>query len=190
MKLIRKLGSRLSKNGYKQSYGIFWCDFCKQEVEKTLSHGYRDKSCGCRKGCIKHGETDTRLYKIWKSMKYRCSNSNTSYYKYYGGRGITICPEWTNDYITFRDWAMSNGYKEGLEIDRRNTDDNYEPNNCRWVTHKENMRNTRQTKLTLEIANEIRTLWSAGNHAQKELALLFSIDESHINNIIKNRKWV
>src|SRR3990167_10224442 len=85
----------------------------------------------------KHGLSGSRLYKKRALIKQRILNPKRDNYKYYGGRGITIYPEWL-DFIPFRDWALNNGYKEGLEIDRINPDGNYEPNNCHFVTTKEN----------------------------------------------------
>ena len=74
----------------------------------------------------------------------RCSDPKTRYFKYYGGRGITVCQEWVESRMAFIDWALSQGWSEGLEIDRfPNKDGNYEPGNCRFVTHTENVRNQR-----------------------------------------------
>jgi hypothetical protein len=105
------------------------------------------KSCGCKKSelCrvvnIKHGMADkTRLYGVWKSMRQRCQNPKAEKYPYYGGRGINVCKEW-DDFSEFQKWALKNGYAEGLSIDRINQDGNYEPNNCRWVTQKEQLKN-------------------------------------------------
>ena len=65
-------------------------------------------------------------------------------YKDYGGRGITVCDEWSDSYLVFKEWAVKSGYKEGLEIDRKNNNKGYHPDNCRWVTHLKNMQNTRR----------------------------------------------
>ena len=100
-----------------------------------------------------------------------------------------MCPEWTNDYTIFRDWSLNNGYQEGLEIDRENTNDNYEPSNCRWVTRKENTRKTRGIKLTLVMTNEIRELYATGNYTQQELADKYTISRRTINFIINNKQW-
>lgn len=78
-------------------------------------------------------------------MRSRCKIGNTSYVKdCYVNRGVTVCQEWATSYEAFRDWALANGYAETLEIDRERNDQGYSPGNCRWVTHKQNMRNTRR----------------------------------------------
>lgn len=88
-----------------------------------------------------HGLSRTRLYKIWSDMKKRCYNSKCKGYRIYGAVGIRVCDEWRNDFTAFRDWAMSSGYSDSLEIDRRNPRGNYEPHNCRWATSQEQARN-------------------------------------------------
>ena len=135
----------------------------------------------------KHGEIHTRLYHIWGNIKQRLFNSKVKEYKYYGGRGITICPEWL-EFIPFRDWSISNGYKENFVIDRINNDGNYEPNNCRWLTVEENNRNKTNT-ITMEIANEIRYLYKTENFTQQELAIKYNVCVATINNIINNKIW-
>lgn len=87
----------------------------------------------------------TRLLSIWTSMKTRCNNPNSDNYDRYGGRGIFVCDEWKS-FEPFKEWALKNGYKDGLQIDRRDTDGNYEPGNCRWVTPKENSNNKSNNK--------------------------------------------
>ncbi len=94
-----------------------------------------------------HGlsKNQPRLFGMWMSMKSRCENPNRDKYKDYGGRGIVVCKEW-HDAAVFATWAFSNGYKEGLQIDRIDNDKGYYPENCRWVTPKKNSRNRRNTK--------------------------------------------
>ena len=74
-------------------------------------------------------------------MKKRCYSKSYEHYNQYGGRGIEVCGEWKNNFAAFSEWAFANGYLEGLEIDRINNDSNYEPNNCRWATRTEQIRN-------------------------------------------------
>lgn len=88
----------------------------------------------------KHYLKHTKIYSIWNEMRNRCSNPNDRNYPRYGGKGVSVCPEWS-DFRVFYPWAMSNGYKEGLTIDRINPLGNYEPSNCRWITLAEQQRN-------------------------------------------------
>lgn len=108
----------------------------------------------------KHGKSNTRLHRIWQNMKNRCRNPRNPDYKYYGGRGITVCEEW-NDFICFEKWATKNGYSKDLTLDRVDVNSGYCPNNCRWVTRKVQSNNKRNLHL-IEYKGEVRTLtqWS------------------------------
>lgn len=197
MKLIKKLSAKKIDNRW-ESYGLFVCPFCLKEVTKQLNHGKKQQSCGCMRNKLisinsyKHGGTNTKLYNVYNSMKQRCIDFNHKFYKHYGGRGIKICDEWLdkeNGYISFRDWAIQNGYDEGLQIDRINNNGNYESNNCRWVTSRENQRNKRSNKLSHKIADEIRNLYNIGNYKQKDLAKKYNVSDSVISEIISNKLW-
>ena len=97
--------------------------------------------CGKNNPAYKHGKTNTRLYQIWRGIKKRCYVPTHKYYKHYGGRGIIVCDEWKNNFMNFYDWAVRNNYNEKLTIDRIDVNGNYEPNNCRWITQSEQLKN-------------------------------------------------
>lgn len=99
------------------------------------------------KNHLTHGKRKTRLYRIWANIKTRCTNQNDPHFDRYGGRGISICDEWTDDFQAFYVWAISHGYTDELTIDRIDNNGNYEPNNCRWVTVSEQNRNKRNVRL-------------------------------------------
>ena len=109
----------------------------------------------------KDGRKNSRIYRIYYDMKSRCYNSNVPHYKNYGGRGIVICDEWLKDFEEFHNWAMSHGYRDNLTIDRIDVNGNYEPNNCRWVSIKEQANNTRANHLvTIDGITKNLTQWS------------------------------
>lgn len=125
------------------------------------------KSCGClrremvSKTQSKHRKTETKLFKIWCGMKQRCYSKNVDAYKDYGGRGISICDDWKDDFQAFYDWAMANGYSEGTSIDRIDNDNGYSPNNCRWTTRKVQQNNTRKNRyITYNGETHTLTEWS------------------------------
>lgn len=102
-----------------------------------------------------------RLYRIWGHIKSRCLNPNVPAWPDYGGRGISICAAWVNDFTAFEAWALANGYSDELSIDRVDNNGNYTPENCRWATMKENSRNRRSNRL-LTAFNETKSIqeWS------------------------------
>lgn len=101
----------------------------------------------------KHGDAGHgkihKLYATFSRMKGKCYNPTHDHYKWYGARGIKICDEWLNSYVAFRDWALSNGYIEGLTLNRKENNGNYTPDNCNWVTMKEQSRNRRSNKFVV-----------------------------------------
>jgi hypothetical protein len=140
-----------------QCHSTRWLCRCECGTVKTYTSDQlrkgRVKSCGCLRSenlsmaRRKHDESKTRLYKKWTGIITRCYNPKCKSYKNYGGRGITMCEEWRNSYEAFRDWALAHGFREGLQIDRIDTNGNYCPSNCRWITSKQNQRNRTNNRL-------------------------------------------
>lgn len=127
----------------------------------NLTRGFTT-SCGCTRmektasKLATHRETKTRLYQIWYNMKTRCNNPNSRQYVYYGGRGISVCEVWEK-YENFRKWAMDSGYSDELTIERLDVNGDYEPNNCEWVTRKQQANNKRANRY-IEFGGERRTV--------------------------------
>lgn len=144
------------------------------------------KSCGCQKtkamlAAVKaittHGLTNHQLYHIWSGIKDRCSDLKN---KNYGSRGITVCEEWATDFLAFYNWAIANGWNETLEIDRKDVNGNYSPNNCRFVTPKINSRNKRNNHF-LTYNNETKCV--------KEWSEIFGIGDQVILYRLKKLQW-
>jgi hypothetical protein len=145
-------------------YAITACDCGHPPKRVTVSSLLlgTSRSCGCyakdvntTHGCCpKKGASP--LYNVWHGIKHRCTNPKNSNYRWYGGRGITICPEWLNVANFIRD--MEPTYRPGLELDRIDNDKGYSPDNCRWVTHRTNCKNT-PTALLIEYNGEAKSLY-------------------------------
>jgi hypothetical protein len=143
--LVMKLSLKKDTGG--RSYWDCLCD-CGNSI---TVEGYSVKigkvkhcrECGIREMIQKnttHGLTNSKLYYAWTNMKTRCGNENYDMFKNYGGKGICVCSEWA-DFLNFKNWALSNGYKDGLTLDRKDNGKGYNPDNCRWSTMKEQQNN-------------------------------------------------
>ena len=152
--LIEDLGMMFptKDSNYTARFGIYKCGLCGNEFRSRVQDvkSNKIKSCGCTKNFLSqlHNLSNTKLYKVWYDIKSRTLNPKHKDYPNYGGRGITICEEWKNDFMSFYNWAMENGYEEnkGLSIDRIDNDGNYCPENCRWVDRTIQSRNQRMPK--------------------------------------------
>ena len=131
-----------AKGGYERYLCKCECGNTTIVYKCNLARGHT-KSCGCnrsingKKLLTKHGLSGTRPHRIWVEMKHRCYLKSDTNYKKYGARGVKVCDEWRNDFKAFYDWSMGNGYSDELTLDRIDGTGNYEPNNCRWATYKE-----------------------------------------------------
>lgn len=183
----------LYPNGRDHKGHVIWhcrCD-CGNECDVPSRYltGRNTTSCGCygreqqRKAVTIHGDSYTRLYRVYSGMLKRCRTPNTHEYENYGGRGVTVCEEWQS-YEGFRDWAMANGYdpdaKHGkCTLDRIDTNKGYSPDNCRWVSMKTQERNKR---------NNVNITYKGETHCITEWAEIVGLKSHTIRDRLK-RGW-
>lgn len=132
------------------------CNICGKEYNKRFNDIHKTKECHHLSVTGKYIQRYTwknkRLGKIFRQIKMRCYNSNNLDYKWYGAKGIKICDEWISNPKAFEDWSISNGYNDYLSIDRKDEKKDYSPENCRWITTKDNAKYKSTTKV-IEVDN-------------------------------------
>lgn len=184
-----KFGNLVPIEKIKKNDKIFWLCQCdcgnKKIVDGRHLLSKHTRSCGClQKESVSkisktHGLSNTRLHSIWQSMKSRCSCKGGSY-KNYGGRGIFVCEEWKNSFENFYNWAINNGYKNNLYLERKNNDGNYCPENCCWITYKEQQRNKR---------NNHYLTYNGETKPMSEWAEILNINYGTLSYRINIAKW-
>ena len=182
--VISKAESKLIGSGKKFTMWLCQCDCgrTKEIMTASLVKG-RTQSCGClqKGGAIRHGFSNKeKLYAIWRAIKKRCRLKSDPSYKHYGNCGIDVCEDWFNSYVSFRNWCLSNGYKEGLTIDRIDNNKNYEPTNCRFVTMKEQSNNRNCVK---------KYEYKGKKYSVTELAEKFNIGVWKLRHRLIKKKW-
>lgn len=177
--------SRMEKISPK-CYRYYWKCRCQCGTEKevlvnSLRSG-RSLSCGCLCKELhprKHNMSNTRLFWIWHAMVDRCNNPKLKSYRLYGARGIKVCEDWKES-TNFIEWALNNGYKDNLTLDRIDFNGNYEPSNCRWVDWKVQANNTSRNHY-LEINGETKTL--------AQWAEFYKVPYKYVHKRVRDLGW-
>lgn len=167
------------------------CDCGSETIvtQKNLCNG-NTKSCGClnaemKKARNKGYRRNERLYVLLRGMKERCNNPNSRNYRWYGAKGIKVCEEWENDYLSFKKWAIDNGYDETLPrgvqtIERIDNNKGYSPDNCTWKTIQEQQRHKKSNTL-FEMNGE--------SHILSEWAEILNVDYNLLRSRVGSYGW-
>lgn len=135
-----------------------------------------------------HGMKNTKIYKVWTGMKERCNNLNSISYKWYGEKGIKVCDEWQNSFITFYN-DMGNIPFKNAQLDRIDGNKNYSKDNCQWLTGTKNKQKSNATKLNWKLIEEIRQKYLTTKYSYNDLAKEYNVSKSNIASIITYRSW-
>lgn len=192
------------KQGDKKKKCLFLCQCGGTFVSSIYSvRSGNTKSCGCYHKKIvseiglrnkKHGDASargvTKLYKTWSDIKSRCYNRSDYHYKWYGERGILMDNDWKNSYSIFKNWILETlGERpKEMSLDRIDNDIGYFKGNLRWATQKEQVRNSRLTKISDCDAKRIRKLYSSGQYTQKDIGDIFNVSRHTIMNIVNHKR--
>jgi hypothetical protein len=139
---------------------------------------------------VRHGMSRTRIYKLWVAMMNRCGHykcSNPAALKYYVSRGVVVCDEWRT-FVPFKDWALANGYDEGLTLDRISSAGDYTPSNCQWISMTENLRKRSGVRLNMDSARAIRARHASGE-SMSSLANEFGVLPAQISRVCSGKRW-
>lgn len=184
-KIIKDLGKTVKRRV------IAICKVCNNEFNVQMNNLHRQKHCGCK---IKnhfpcsYKKEYPRLFIVYKGMISRCLNRNHKSFNNYGNRGITICNEWLKNADSFCRWALANGYKETLTLDRIDSLKGYYPENCRWTDFITQNRNARTNKLSMELAKQIRQE-DRNTMTVEQIANKYGIARTTASAVIHNYTW-
>lgn len=178
---------KVLQQSYKGGRKVYKC-LCRcgnvVYTQKYYLTSGRQISCGCarktnRKHMV-HGGSDSRLYRCWQGIKQRCGCKSANEYERYGGRGIKVCDDWAQSFKSFEDWALANGYSDNLTIDRIDTEGDYTPDNCRWVSYKVQA-NNKSNNIVIHYQGQTKTLM--------EWCEVLNLPYSTIHKRIKESGW-
>lgn len=165
------------------------CDCGTEKIVRydNLVNGI-SRSCGCymrefnskNRRKFPQDTVKSRIYTIWNGIKCRCYTKSSMSYKRYGAKGITMCDEWRDNFMTFYDWSINNGYTDNLTIDRIDSNGNYEPSNCRWATYKEQANNT---------SSNVLVTHNGESHTLAMWGEILGIQPQTLNYRINHAKW-
>lgn len=181
---------KVIKYAYTRNKRAYWLCECvcgnTKVVSTTDLKTGNTQSCGCLKHeRVKtfysnlnktHGMKGTKIYSKWLSMKARCYKKSCKGYKNYGGRGIKVCDDWKNSFITFYEWAIKNGYQDNLTIERIDVNGNYEPDNCKWITNTEQQNNKK---------NNTYIIYNGDKHTIAEWSRIMGINKNTISGRLR-----
>lgn len=187
-----KFGSReiISRGDNSKCGSVRWlmrCECGKEGYATTasLNRVIYPKCMSCARK--EHDGRGTQLYNSWHALRVRANGTGNAYNRLAYAH-VDVCDEWS-DFIVFKEWAMNNGYKEGLSIDRIDNAKGYHPNNCRWATPSMQVRNRGVTKLNEEAVKVIRYCRNVLGYKLKRIGHAYGIDTSYVSAIAMNKVW-